>query len=45
MSSKPCAGIGQVEVEEMDGVRENIEFRLPNELRTPDRKTVVPSAS
>ena len=36
---------GQVEVEEIDGVRENIEFRLPNELRTPARKTVVPSAS
>lgn len=26
---------GKVEVDEMDGVRENIEFRLPNELRTP----------
>jgi 4-hydroxy-3-methylbut-2-en-1-yl diphosphate reductase len=35
---------GKVEVEQMDGVRENIEFRLPNELRTPSRKTVVPSA-
>jgi hypothetical protein len=26
----------------MDGVRENIEFKLPNELRTPSGK-VVPS--
>ena len=34
---------GKVEVEQMDGVRENIEFRLPNELRTPSGKTVVPS--
>jgi hypothetical protein len=24
-------------------VRENIEFRLPNELRKPSGKTVVPS--
>ena len=34
---------GKVEVEQMDGVRENIEFRLPSELRTPSGKTVVPS--
>jgi 4-hydroxy-3-methylbut-2-en-1-yl diphosphate reductase len=34
---------GKVEVEQMDGVRENIEFRLPNELRKPSGKTVVPS--
>ena len=33
------------QVKEIDGVRENIEFRLPNELRTAARKTVVPSAS
>ena len=25
---------GEVEVEQMDGVREDIEFRLPAELRT-----------
>ena len=36
---------GKVEVEQMDGVQENIEFRLPAELRTPTGKTVVPSAS
>ena len=34
-SSRRCAGIGDVEVEQMDGVREDIEFRLPAELRTP----------
>src|SRR5258708_6174708 len=34
---------GKVEVEQMDGVRENIEFRLPNELRKLSGKTVVPS--
>ena len=34
---------GKVEVEQMDGVRENIEFRLPNELRKSSGKTVVPS--
>jgi 4-hydroxy-3-methylbut-2-en-1-yl diphosphate reductase len=35
-----------VEVEQMDGVREDIEFRLPSELRTPaTRKTVASSAS
>ena len=35
---------GKVEVEQMTGVREDIEFRLPNELRTvtPD-KAIVPS--
>jgi len=27
---------GPVEVEEMDGVRETLEFRLPKELREPD---------
>jgi 4-hydroxy-3-methylbut-2-enyl diphosphate reductase len=27
---------GPVEVEEMDGVRETMEFRLPKELREPD---------
>ena len=34
---------GKVEVDEMDGVRETIEFRLPNELRAPPAKTVVSS--
>ena len=35
---------GDVEVEQMDGVREDIEFRLPLELRTPAaRKTVASS--
>lgn len=35
---------GQVEVEQMDGVREDIEFRLPAELRTASqRETVAPS--
>ena len=35
---------GDVEVEQMDGVREDIEFRLPPELRTPAaRKTVASS--
>jgi len=35
---------GQVEVQQMDGVREDIEFRLPAELRTPSqRETVAPS--
>lgn len=34
---------GQVDVESMDGVREDIEFRLPAELRTPAaRKAVEP---
>jgi 4-hydroxy-3-methylbut-2-enyl diphosphate reductase len=33
---------GKVEVETMDGVRENIEFRLPSELRAPSDKTTVP---
>jgi 4-hydroxy-3-methylbut-2-enyl diphosphate reductase len=36
---------GDVEVEQMDGVREDIEFRLPPELRTPAaRKTAASSA-
>jgi 4-hydroxy-3-methylbut-2-en-1-yl diphosphate reductase len=36
---------GEVEVEQIVGVREDIEFRLPPELRTSSsRKTVVPSA-
>ena len=36
---------GDVEVEQMDGVREDIEFRLPPELRTPAaRKTATSSA-
>jgi 4-hydroxy-3-methylbut-2-enyl diphosphate reductase len=35
---------GEVEVEQMDGVREDIEFRLPYELRTPAaRKTAASS--
>ncbi len=29
--------IGEVEVVEMDGIVEDIEFRLPTELRTPVR--------
>jgi 4-hydroxy-3-methylbut-2-enyl diphosphate reductase len=37
---------GDVEVEQMEGVREDIEFRLPPELRTPGaRKTAASSAS
>ena len=37
---------GDVEVEQMDGVREDIEFRLPSELRTPSaRKTAASSAT
>jgi 4-hydroxy-3-methylbut-2-enyl diphosphate reductase len=32
----------EVEVEEIAGVRETIEFRLPNELRAPSDKTLVP---
>ncbi|SJZ82644.1 4-hydroxy-3-methylbut-2-enyl diphosphate reductase [Enhydrobacter aerosaccus] len=32
-----------VQVEQMDGVREDIEFRLPNELRTPPAKPAVTS--
>ncbi len=36
---------GNVEVEQMDGVREDIEFRLPHELRTPVAlKTAASSA-
>ena len=35
---------GEVEVRQMDGVREDIEFRLPAELRTASqRETVAPS--
>ena len=33
--------LGDVNVEQMDGIRENVEFRLPVELRTPARKAVV----
>lgn len=33
--------LGDVDVEQMDGIRENVEFRLPIELRTPARKAVV----
>src|SRR5262249_14649148 len=32
---------GPVEVEEMDGVRETLEFRLPKELREPDAPLVA----
>lgn len=32
---------GPVEVEEMDGVRETLEFRLPRELREPADETLV----
>ena len=32
---------GEIEVETMDGVRENIEFRLPAELRTPRKATAT----
>jgi 4-hydroxy-3-methylbut-2-enyl diphosphate reductase len=32
---------GPVEVEEMDGVRETVEFRLPRELREPAEETLV----
>jgi 4-hydroxy-3-methylbut-2-enyl diphosphate reductase len=35
---------GNVEVEQMDGIRENIEFRLPRELVAPSEKTAVSSA-
>lgn len=35
---------GNVEVEQMDGIRENIEFRLPRELNTPSETTAVSSA-
>jgi 4-hydroxy-3-methylbut-2-enyl diphosphate reductase len=35
---------GDVEVEQMDGVHEDIEFRLPPELRAPSGKKVVPAA-
>lgn len=35
---------GEVEVQQMDGVREDIEFRLPAELRAPSqRETVAPT--
>ena len=35
---------GEVEVRQMDGVREDIEFRLPAELRAPSqRETVAPT--
>ena len=33
--------LGKVEVEQMDGIRENVEFRLPLELRTPAPKVVA----
>ena len=33
--------LGEVEVEQMDGIRENVEFRLPIELRTPAAKVVA----
>jgi 4-hydroxy-3-methylbut-2-enyl diphosphate reductase len=36
---------GDVVVEPMDGVHEDIEFRLPNELRTPMSDTAAPSAN
>ena len=36
---------GDVEVEQMDGVREDIEFRLPPELRTPAVRKTVPSSA
>jgi 4-hydroxy-3-methylbut-2-enyl diphosphate reductase len=32
---------GPVEVEEMDGVRETLEFRLPRELREPADEALV----
>jgi len=35
---------GDVEVEQMAGVHEDIEFRLPPELRAPSGKKVVPAA-
>ncbi len=35
---------GDVEVAHMAGIRENIEFRLPRELRTPSAGTAVQSA-
>jgi 4-hydroxy-3-methylbut-2-enyl diphosphate reductase len=35
---------GDVEVEQMDGVREDIEFRLPAELRTPAARKAVMSS-
>jgi len=36
---------GDIEVEQMDGVREDIEFRLPPELRTPAARKTVPSSA
>ncbi|MCX7361373.1 MAG: 4-hydroxy-3-methylbut-2-enyl diphosphate reductase [Alphaproteobacteria bacterium] len=33
--------LGEVEVEQMDGIRENVEFRLPLELRTPAPRVVA----
>lgn len=33
--------LGEVEVEQMDGIRENVEFRLPLELRTPAARVVA----
>lgn len=36
---------GEVKVEQMDGVREDIEFRLPPELRTPATRETVASAA
>ena len=44
MSSRRCAGMASVEVEQMDGVHEDIEFRLPPELRASSGKKVVPAA-
>jgi 4-hydroxy-3-methylbut-2-enyl diphosphate reductase len=34
---------GNVEIEEMDGVRETLEFRLPSELRESAGRTVAPA--
>jgi 4-hydroxy-3-methylbut-2-enyl diphosphate reductase len=34
---------GDIEVEQVAGVREDIEFNLPNELRTPAGKTTAGS--
>jgi 4-hydroxy-3-methylbut-2-enyl diphosphate reductase len=34
---------GEIEVETMDGVRENIEFRLPAELRADEAPRMTPT--
>jgi 4-hydroxy-3-methylbut-2-en-1-yl diphosphate reductase len=36
---------GEVNVETMDGVRENIEFRLPTELRTEEMPRKTPATT